>query len=133
MNNEESVDDLNKGLDLYTMEMALVLVTREFFIDNNEAVKDFFITGEVIRQKAEYETKKRFFDKDKQTKKAERVVTEYFKTRSKLINGMDILDFSGLEDRMDDKADLDFFMTTIRNLIDQILGNTKKGDKITIR
>lgn len=133
MNKKDVESTLSRGLKLHTMEVALLLVTKEFLMDNEEAMYDFFTQGELIRRKAICETKFRLFDKEKEFKKAENVVLEYFKTRNKMINSMNMLNYVELEDKMQDKENFDFYMEIIRELIHKLLEEIKTGDKIIIR
>ena len=125
-----------KAVEMHVMEVAFLLVTKEFMQDNSEDLYRFFREEHINDRRIDAEKKQKFFDEKKSLMRVNGFIKDYSKTREKMIKMMDALGASNFEDRLENKEVLDHYMNILNDFIlkvrDELDGKLGESDTIVV-
>ena len=112
------------GLDKKTVvvkrhlfEVALILCTQEYMMDNTDELMEFFREVETRLRRERFKKKWIFYDEDKNSKKIENILSNYRVNREKMIRSLNKLSYSEFEDDLEDNNLLNTYMNIVNELI----------------
>lgn len=125
-----------KIVELHVMEVAFALVTRELMQDNSEGLYEFFRRENLEEKRRIYESKGLEFDEEYNKKKIERYISNYAKSREKMIKTLNAMNYDNFEDNLSDKESLDHYMNILNDFInkvhDELDGKLGESDTIVV-
>ena len=125
-----------KIVELHVMEVAFALVTIELMQDNSEGLYEFFRRENLEERRKKFEDKGLEFNEESNKKKIEKYISNYAKSREKMIKTLNAMDYSNFEDNLSDKESLDYYMNILNDFInkvnDELDGKLGESDTVVV-
>ena len=125
-----------KIVELHVMEVAFALVTIELMQDNSEGLYEFFRRENLEERRKKFEDKGLEFNEKSNKKKIEKYISNYAKSREKMIKTLNAMEYSNFEDNLSDKESLDYYMNILNDFInkvhDELDGKLGESDTIVV-
>lgn len=123
-----------KTVEMHIMEVAFVLVAKEFMQDNSDDLYEFFRRENLEEKRKEYKLKGLEFDEEYNKKKIEKYIKDYSRSREKMIKTLNAMKYDNFEDNLSDKEALDHYMNILNDFILKVKSELdgKLGESDTI-